>query len=199
MDEVRLLREEAHPRSRGENLVDAHVRRRYHGSSPLTRGKRPAGWHPRTRIRLIPAHAGKTQSLEEALARDPAHPRSRGENIIEAADPISPLGSSPLTRGKLGNLVPVLRLERLIPAHAGKTCSGRASRRTGAAHPRSRGENRAAVALRSGMTGSSPLTRGKPALWALSARWWGLIPAHAGKTLPDLRFYCADRSDLGNP
>ena len=27
----------------------------------------------------------------------------------------------------------------------------------------------------------------------------GLIPAHAGKTLPDLRFYCADRSDLGKP
>ena len=27
----------------------------------------------------------------------------------------------------------------------------------------------------------------------------GLIPAHAGKTLPDLRFYRADRSDLGKP
>ena len=27
----------------------------------------------------------------------------------------------------------------------------------------------------------------------------GLIPTHAGKTLPDLRLYRADRSDLGKP
>ena len=32
--------------------------------------------------------------------------------------------------------------------------------------------------------GSSPLTRGKPADRALSGKWSGLIPAHAGKTPP---------------
>ena len=47
--------------------------------------------------------------------------------------------------------------------------------------------------------GSSPLTRGKPVDEVTERLGLGLIPAHAGKTLPDLRFYCADRSDLGNP
>ena len=47
--------------------------------------------------------------------------------------------------------------------------------------------------------GSSPLTRGKRMDRRANTRRQGLIPAHAGKTLPDLRFYCADRSDLGKP
>ena len=52
---------------------------------------------------------------------------------------------------------------------------------------------------RSAVSGSSPLTRGK--LWNLVDEYGntGLIPAHAGKTLSDLRFYQADRSDLGKP
>ena len=47
--------------------------------------------------------------------------------------------------------------------------------------------------------GSSPLTRGKQGQVATPGVVPGLIPAHAGKTLPDLRFYRADRSDLGKP
>ena len=47
--------------------------------------------------------------------------------------------------------------------------------------------------------GSSPLTRGKLQDFAARLQATGLIPAHAGKTLPDLRFYRADRSDLGKP
>ena len=50
------------------------------------------------------------------------------------------------------------------------------------AHPRSRGENDHRVRLREHDHGSSPLTRGKPADRALSGKWSGLIPAHAGKT-----------------
>ena len=67
------------------------------------------------------------------------------------------------------------------------------------AHPRSRGENQEAEALADGEIGSSPLTRGKLGACNIMLDNDGLIPAHAGKTLPDLRFYCADRSDLGNP
>ena len=52
------------------------------------------------------------------------------------------------------------------------------------AHPRSRGENDHRVRLREHDHGSSPLTRGKPADRALSGKWSGLIPAHAGKTPP---------------
>ncbi len=67
------------------------------------------------------------------------------------------------------------------------------------AHPRSRGENSRVVLEAVHTAGSSPLTRGKPVNIDIHAATLGLIPAHAGKTLPDLRFYCADRSDLGKP
>ena len=67
------------------------------------------------------------------------------------------------------------------------------------AHPRSRGENRTVRASGAHTSGSSPLTRGKQRGIPQRLNRPRLIPAHAGKTLPDMRFYCADRSDLGNP
>ena len=53
----------AHPRSRGENMKKADAEALKQGSSPLTRGKHgPEA--VQTELRgLIPAHAGKTQSI----------------------------------------------------------------------------------------------------------------------------------------
>ena len=51
------------------------------------------------------------------------------------------LGSSPLTRGKLGQCDAIPRLQGLIPAHAGKTQGGCGRAPRSGAHPRSRGEN----------------------------------------------------------
>ena len=50
------------------------------------------------------------------------------------------------------------------------------------AHPRSRGENHGLPPPGWPVTGSSPLTRGKPRAARPRAHWRGLIPAHAGKT-----------------
>ena len=50
------------------------------------------------------------------------------------------------------------------------------------AHPRSRGENFPGDCVHVGVTGSSPLTRGKPRSHSLRGLAAGLIPAHAGKT-----------------
>ena len=50
------------------------------------------------------------------------------------------------------------------------------------AHPRSRGENSEISSRTIAMSGSSPLTRGKPAFLRSSFGLRGLIPAHAGKT-----------------
>ena len=72
--------------------------------------------------------------------------------------------------------------ERLIPAHAGKTCALWATRTTTLAHPRSRGENFCTAAANLVATGSSPLTRGKLEVVADICVVIGLIPAHAGKT-----------------
>ena len=71
---------------------------------------------------------------------------------------------------------------RLIPAHAGKTWSSRKVARPIRAHPRSRGENCRLPEARKRVEGSSPLTRGKPATYQVTAKLGGLIPAHAGKT-----------------
>ena len=51
----------------------------------------------------------------------PAHPRSRGENHSVVLSGGHGGGSSPLTRGKLGDGGVLLCHAGLIPAHAGKT------------------------------------------------------------------------------
>ena len=119
------LRPEAHPRSRGENLVALRSGMTLRGSSPLTRGKRRLDQVDQPRWRLIPAHAGKTSSTPEMRYERTAHPRSRGENASVREHPILLRGSSPLTRGKLHQAEAGLSGVRLIPAHAGKTASTR--------------------------------------------------------------------------
>ena len=71
---------EAHPRSRGENIVKMITVDQAVGSSPLTRGKLRTPIRRQCEDRLIPAHAGKTQTHALHRPIQPAHPRSRGEN-----------------------------------------------------------------------------------------------------------------------
>ena len=133
----------AHPRSRGENSRQARRSCRLSGSSPLTRGKLTGPPRVSDEIRLIPAHAGKTARGRRFCPRAAAHPRSRGENLSPSSDDSFATGSSPLTRGKRGQVD-----NGLSPAGA---------------HPRSRGENARTVKRRGDALGSSPLTRGKRA------------------------------------
>ena len=72
----------AHPRSRGENNNLIERGAQIVGSSPLTRGKRSSVFNASIRVGLIPAHAGKTLLWARKLAARPAHPRSRGENVM---------------------------------------------------------------------------------------------------------------------
>ena len=173
----------AHPRSRGENIVEYATSPVLVGSSPLTRGK-PAGLARRGYADgLIPAHAGKTQGRRDLVCHWWAHPRSRGENQLPCINGDKARGSSPLTRGKPRPTIAVWPPLRLIPAHAGKTGPCRAGERPGGAHPRSRGENAVRIASRAPVWGSSPLTRGKLGFLINEREADGLIPAHAGKTV----------------
>ena len=172
----------AHPRSRGENVRGRRPRWCPAGSSPLTRGKLVTATISILKLRLIPAHAGKTVSVRGGGFVAWAHPRSRGENIRPEGGSPSVRGSSPLTRGKLWVSTIPTDLKGLIPAHAGKTARQGPASRSPRAHPRSRGENRIAVPRASNRSGSSPLTRGKLYLGAQAFAARGLIPAHAGKT-----------------
>ena len=134
------------------------------------------------RGRLIPAHAGKTETGGEAYIPLAAHPRSRGENTRTTTRQSPPSGSSPLTRGKR-IFAPGLRVRvGLIPAHAGKTCRPLTLRSALGAHPRSRGENLIPTVMQLAGAGSSPLTRGKHPRLAKVGGLCRLIPAHAGKT-----------------
>ena len=181
----------AHPRSRGENLGVPAPRIHAAGSSPLTRGK-PWQYAVECRQeRLIPAHAGKTITWVAQLITSWAHPRSRGENLMETDPTQAERGSSPLTRGKPDALTHTSCRERLIPAHAGKTSPPGSLRHDGSAHPRSRGENIHGCVDDDGAGGSSPLTRGKRQTVITQSAAGRLIPAHAGKThsrqVPDAR------------
>ena len=189
----------AHPRSRGENYEAHSIGIAAGGSSPLTRGKRVRDNDLGVLRGLIPAHAGKTQETTRWAPSGTAHPRSRGENDALSGASSAWKGSSPLTRGKLPRPAEGTDRERLIPAHAGKTMGAPSEALQCRAHPRSRGENARACDVSRPSRGSSPLTRGKHSTFARLDYRRRLIPAHAGKTLPDLRFYRADRSDLGKP
>ena len=116
-----MANNEAHPRSRGENREagDKHIGPS--GSSPLTRGKRVSHFDFFFRSGLIPAHAGKTTKTNHGSINKRAHPRSRGENKVIGQGYSGAWGSSPLTRGKPGELARRVGDAGLIPAHAGKT------------------------------------------------------------------------------
>ena len=132
----------AHPRSRGENTSVKPRSRIAWGSSPLTRGKLcPRAGRQDVRG-LIPAHAGKTSPGRRSHRDYRAHPRSRGENNRSWKSTSRWMGSSPLTRGKHAGDRGRARRDRLIPAHAGKTCPPLSVCSSPRAHPRSRGENR---------------------------------------------------------
>ena len=158
---TRAPRPTAHPRSRGENLPSSRRDVWASGSSPLTRGKPQGSTEHARASRLIPAHAGKTSSACSASTNSTAHPRSRGENSCPHHTTTRPLGSSPLTRGKLNPLRIVFVVTGLIPAHAGKTGTTQQRPRPPPAHPRSRGENSMRRWPLIPSSGSSPLTRGK--------------------------------------
>ena len=172
----------AHPRSRGENRDIFKFYEKPPGSSPLTRGKLFNCVDHDARPGLIPAHAGKTSHVPDLPPKGTAHPRSRGENKRRSKSWPRPVGSSPLTRGKLLGLRADRNKVGLIPAHAGKTWPTAVSSAGTAAHPRSRGENLLLVLPSGSVQGSSPLTRGKPFRAHDVQEIARLIPAHAGKT-----------------
>ncbi len=174
----------AHPRSRGENVGAHCLSPSLRGSSPLTRGKQYLHEQGFYQTGLIPAHAGKTLGVRRRSWVTRAHPRSRGENQAIDSTRVKVRGSSPLTRGKLIGGSTALTTWRLIPAHAGKTPCLVHGHEVERAHPRSRGENESRSPSRRRLPGSSPLTRGKLFPWLSGKHVTGLIPAHAGKTLP---------------
>ena len=125
------------------------------------RGKLEGVQRIRASVRLIPAHAGKTERLGFRYIDFWAHPRACGENRPSASLERIRAGSSPRMRGKRGNSVRLSPAFGLIPAHAGKTLPGAQRSRSGRAHPRACGENIKTLRQTGACGGSSPRMRGK--------------------------------------
>ena len=96
------------------------------------------------------------------------------------------VGSSPLTRGARERHANAAVAEGIIPAHAGSTTGFSIGCGLMGDHPRSRGEHPTVIDRSVGITGSSPLTRGGPRGTLTRGTSLGIIPAHAGRTLPGI-------------
>ena len=76
-------------------------------------------------------------------------------------------------------------LDRITPAHAGKTRQRKPSPLSAADHPRACGENTFFSSLFSSPYGSPPRMRGKPMMIHSAMSHPRITPAHAGKTMPE--------------
>ena len=85
-------------------------------------------------------------------------------------------------RGKLAGGVHRMRLERITPAHAGKTKSTASMCSACADHPRACGENLPNKKSSPWLLGSPPRMRGKQRRQSSMRRRRRITPAHAGKT-----------------
>ena len=152
------------------------------GSSPLVRGGQVARVRPASLPGLIPARAGRTDTLHIALHAHGAHPRSCGADVVLTDTLKSTEGSSPLVRG--GHLAHGCHevSVRLIPARAGRTPDGRVPPSSVPAHPRSCGADPQHAHWAWTSRGSSPLVRGGLSGQAAGLGHLRLIPARAGRT-----------------
>ena len=152
------------------------------GSSPHTRGARPALKYPVWPSRIIPAYAGSTGCGATATCPGRDHPRIRGEHLASLFQMLASRGSSPHTRGAPSCRYYRLRTHRIIPAYAGSTHDLIQAKERLWDHPRIRGEHVRRPGRMSRAPGSSPHTRG--ALPAQHAVWATvrIIPAYAGST-----------------
>ncbi len=133
----------------------------------------------------------ETQRLRLCFRAAEAHPLAEASSRVSGrARP----GLIPAHAGKTE--IPVAAdASSAHPAHAGKThCTIRRARCIGLI--RSRGKAPSASRGRVSKCGSSPLA-GKTLCSRARSASCRLIPTQ--RKMPDLRFYCADRSDLGNP
>ena len=85
------------------------------------RGKQPFAICARFRVRITPAHAGKTKDHIHNVHNPEDHPRSCGENVVPVFQVATGVGSPPLMRGKRHKPELQRRPAGITPAHAGKT------------------------------------------------------------------------------
>ena len=110
-----------HPRVCGEKHNRSYQQGLERGSPPRMRGKAlPKPCVPR-RVRITPAHAGKSSDRMITVADDKDHPRTCGEKCQELDIGFRVRGSPPHMRGKADHPEKRCPHQGITPAHAGKS------------------------------------------------------------------------------
>ncbi len=174
----------AHPRSRGDDDLAKLVGEPPWGSSPLAGRRHAVPGGVGAAPGLIPARGETTVRAGCTAGTGWAHPRSRGDDSGEPGCPWGRVGSSPLAGRRQRSEVRRGRAPGLIPARGETTLPGSRPTLQRSAHPRSRGDDRAASRTCSRSAGSSPLAGRRQAAVRHPDRRGGLIPAR-GETTPD--------------
>ena len=171
-----------HPRMRGEHVVSDVLDAFDLGSSPHARGTLVVLFLGDVSLGIIPACAGNTAFVmaRKRLSRD--HPRMRGEHPMRSVWLTSASGSSPHARGTPNRRTSDRVNMGIIPACAGNTRPGPASRLRCGDHPRMRGEHGLWAVNIDGIQGSSPHARGTLIQNRIGTSRIGIIPACAGNT-----------------
>ena len=110
-----------HPRACGAHAWQDQLNAIKQGSSPRMRGSHIVRYRIRTRVGIIPAHAGLTDSPCDRSKERWDHPRACGAHGVSILYKDRAAGSSPRMRGSL--VVVDVRIcdIGIIPAHAGLT------------------------------------------------------------------------------
>ena len=135
---------------------------------------------------IIPACAGSTSLSVRVVSVRRDHPRMCGEHYVHRPQLDWDVGSSPHVRGARCFATVFLDGFGIIPACAGSTCPSRPSAATAGDHPRMCGEHRICCQSCKISTGSSPHVRGAHAMTGEKTQVYGIIPACAGSTRPNL-------------
>ena len=115
------------------------------------------------------------------------HPRRCGENLSKIDFTVEHVGSPPRMRGKRFYKLITAASGRITPAHAGKTYASVSIPLIFEDHPRACGENRRYKTEVTAQRGSPPRMRGKLGSLLSNKLFSRITPAHAGKTICNLR------------
>ena len=112
-----------HPRACGEKISRRYLRSTSRGSPPRMRGEGPNKIGLQRRIRITPAHAGRSYTYKQHAQTPEDHPRACGEKFLCGFCGGACGGSPPRMRGEVPQLIKCFHAHRITPAHAGRSHS----------------------------------------------------------------------------
>ena len=174
-------RSTVHPRVGGETCASIDVFHDASGPSPRGRGNRWMLTSTPTRLRSIPAWAGKPSPRSCKARASLVHPRVGGETSYSGGILQSGKGPSPRGRGNLHIVNAPICIARSIPAWAGKPRTAGMLRSALRVHPRVGGETGSTAERQNRGVGPSPRGRGNRVVHDVLRGVGGSIPAWAGK------------------